>query len=93
VCIPRAKRLHSAGRRSNEAGNDTPGQLIPTAYKNNIFLSLKRLSSTTGRGSGAVEFLIGHFNLLGFEGQNWMLIVAGLIAAFILFVVTTRDRT
>jgi len=40
-----------------------------------------------------LDFLIAHFNFLGFEGQNWMLIVAGLIAAFILFVLKTRDRT
>jgi hypothetical protein len=40
-----------------------------------------------------VDFLVGHFSLLGFDGQNWMLIVAGLIAAFMLFILKTRDRT
>jgi hypothetical protein len=30
-----------------------------------------------------VQFLVGHFTLLGFEGQNWMVIVLALIAAFI----------
>jgi uncharacterized membrane protein YeaQ/YmgE (transglycosylase-associated protein family) len=44
-------------------------------------------------GAGALDFLIAHFGFLGFEGQNWMLIVVGLIAAFILFVLKTRDRT
>jgi hypothetical protein len=39
-----------------------------------------------------VQFLIGHFTLLGFEGQNWMLIVLGLIAAFIFFVLKTHTR-
>jgi len=27
-----------------------------------------------------VHFLVEHFTLLGFEGENWMLIVVGLIA-------------
>jgi hypothetical protein len=44
-------------------------------------------------GAGVVQFLIGHFTFLGFEGQNWMLIVVGLIAAYIFFVWTTRDRS
>jgi hypothetical protein len=39
-----------------------------------------------------VQFLIEHFTLLGFEVQNWMLIVIGMIAAFVLFVWKTRDR-
>jgi len=44
------------------------------------------------KGAGVVQFLIEHFTFLGFEGQNWMLILVGLIAAFILFVWITRDR-
>jgi hypothetical protein len=40
-----------------------------------------------------VQFLIEHFTFLGFEGQNWMLIVVGVIAVFIFFVWKTRDRT
>jgi hypothetical protein len=43
-------------------------------------------------GAGLVRFLVEHFTFLGFEGQNWMLIVVGLIAAFIVFVWKTRDR-
>jgi hypothetical protein len=39
-----------------------------------------------------VQFLIEHFTVLGVEVQNWMIIVAGMIAAFILFVWKTRDR-
>ena len=39
-----------------------------------------------------MQFLIEHFSILGFEVQNWMLIVVGLIAAYILFVWKTRDR-
>jgi hypothetical protein len=42
--------------------------------------------------AGAVQFLIEGFTVLGFEVQNWMLIVVGVIAAFILFVWKTRDR-
>jgi hypothetical protein len=44
------------------------------------------------KGAGAVQFLIEGFTVLGFEVQNWMLIVVGVIAAFILFVWKTRDR-
>jgi hypothetical protein len=40
-----------------------------------------------------VQFLIEHFTVLGFEIQNWMLIVLAMIAAFILFVWKTRDRS
>jgi hypothetical protein len=32
------------------------------------------------------------FTFLGFKGQNWMLVVAGLIAVFVLFISITRDR-
>ena len=39
-----------------------------------------------------MQFLIQGFTVLGFEVQNWMLIVVGLIAAYILFVWRTRDR-
>ena len=39
-----------------------------------------------------MQFLIEHFTVLGFEVQNWMLIVVGMIAAFVLFVWKTRDR-
>jgi hypothetical protein len=43
-------------------------------------------------GAGVAQFLVGHFAILGFEGQNWMLVVAGLIAAFVFYVWKTRDR-
>jgi len=39
-----------------------------------------------------VQFLVEPFSFLDFEGQNWMLIVVGLISAFIIFVWKTRDR-
>jgi len=39
-----------------------------------------------------MQSLVEHFSFLGFEGQYWMLIVVALIAAFIFFVLTTRDR-
>ena len=43
-------------------------------------------------GAGTVQFLIKRFAFLGFEGQYWMLIAAGLIAVFIFFVWKTRHR-
>jgi hypothetical protein len=39
-----------------------------------------------------VQFLVGHFTFLGFDGQNWMLIVVAVIAAFIVLVWKTRGR-
>ena len=33
-----------------------------------------------------MQFLVEHFTFLGFEGQNWMLILIGVIAAFLFFV-------
>jgi hypothetical protein len=43
-------------------------------------------------GPEVAQFLVEHFTLLGFEIQNWMLIVVGVIVAFSLFVWRTRDR-
>jgi H+/gluconate symporter-like permease len=42
--------------------------------------------------AGAVQFLVERFTILGFEGQNWMLILIGVVAAFLFFVWRTRDR-
>jgi hypothetical protein len=39
------------------------------------------------------QFLVEHFSLLGFEIQNWMLIVLGVLVAYILFLRKTRDRS
>ncbi|WP_283807670.1 hypothetical protein [Bradyrhizobium sp. LTSPM299] len=39
-----------------------------------------------------MQFLIRPFHILGFEGQNWMLIVVAVVAAFLLFAWRTRDR-
>jgi hypothetical protein len=39
-----------------------------------------------------VQFLVERFTFLGFVGQNWMLIVVAVIAAYIFFVWRTRDR-
>jgi hypothetical protein len=33
-----------------------------------------------------------HFTILGVHGQNWMLIAAGVVAAFAIFGLLTRDR-
>jgi hypothetical protein len=43
-------------------------------------------------GTGTVQFLIRHFAFLGFEGQYWMLVAAGLIAVFIFFAWKNRHR-
>ncbi|WP_456749982.1 MULTISPECIES: hypothetical protein [unclassified Bradyrhizobium] len=39
-----------------------------------------------------MQFLIQPFHFLGFEGQNWMLIVPALVAVFGLLGWRTRDR-
>ena len=59
-------------------------------YKNNIFISLKRLHCPKN-GAWAVHFLVENFSLLGFEVQNWMLIVVALLAIFVFFVWRARD--
>jgi hypothetical protein len=38
------------------------------------------------------QFLVRHFTFLGFEGQNWMLVVVGVLVIFILFVWMTGNR-
>ena len=43
-------------------------------------------------GAGSVQFLVERFTFLGFEGQNWMLIVVGVTVAFVFYVLKTRDR-
>jgi hypothetical protein len=45
------------------------------------------------KGAEAVQFLVEHFTFLGFEVQNWMLIAAGLMAAFIFIVWKTQYRS
>jgi hypothetical protein len=40
-----------------------------------------------------VQFLVEHFTFLGFEGQNWMLIVASGIAVYLLILWKTGNRT
>jgi hypothetical protein len=36
-------------------------------------------------GRNVVHFLIEPFTILGFQGQNWMLIVVAMIAAYLAF--------
>jgi hypothetical protein len=43
-------------------------------------------------GAEAVQFLVDHVTVLGLEIQNWMLIATALVAAFIVFAWTSRDR-
>jgi hypothetical protein len=33
----------------------------------------------------SMEFLAGHFTVLGFEFQNWMPIVVGAVAAYVVY--------
>ena len=39
-----------------------------------------------------VQFLVEPFTFLGFQGQNWMLIVVAMIAAYGLFAWKTGNR-
>ena len=43
-------------------------------------------------GAGVTQFLVEHFTVLGFEGQNWMLLVVGILVVFIFSIWKTRDR-
>jgi hypothetical protein len=42
---------------------------------------------------GVLQFLVERFTFLGFEGQNWMLMAAGVIAASVFFAWKSRDRS
>ena len=64
----------------------------PAEYISDIFIPLKSLLCIKIR-VGAVQFLIENFSFLGLEGQNWMLIVAALLAVFVFYVWRTRDRS
>jgi hypothetical protein len=57
-----------------------------------IIYFCRKNTYSTPKGAKAVEFLIQEFSLFGFEGQNWMLIVVFLVAAFVTFVWRTRDK-
>ena len=39
-----------------------------------------------------VQFLVEPFTVMGFQGQNWMLIVVAMIAAYLAFVWKTGSR-
>ena len=39
-----------------------------------------------------VQFLVEPFTVMGFQGQNWMLIVVAMIAAYLAFAWKTRSR-
>lgn len=59
--------------------------LFPEKYTKNIFLHLKDVYVLPRKVADAVEFLIKPFTFLGLHGQNWMLIVVAMIAAYGLF--------
>jgi hypothetical protein len=39
-----------------------------------------------------VRFLVEPFTFLGFQGQNWMLVVVAMIAGYLLFAWKTGSR-
>jgi hypothetical protein len=39
-----------------------------------------------------LHFLVEHFSFFGFDGQYWMIIVAAIVAGFVLLVLGTRGR-
>jgi hypothetical protein len=39
-----------------------------------------------------LHFLVEHFSFFGFDGQYWMIIVAAVIAGFVILVPGTRRR-
>jgi hypothetical protein len=43
-------------------------------------------------GRNVVHFLVEPFTVLGFQGQNWMLIVVAMIAGYLAFVWKTGSR-
>ena len=54
---------------------------------------LSRKGSTLHKkGRERVQVLIEYSNVLGFQIQNWMLVVAGVVLAFAIFAWRTRDR-
>jgi hypothetical protein len=40
-----------------------------------------------------LHFLVEHFYIFGFDGQYWMLLVAAMIAAFVVLVLGARNRS
>jgi hypothetical protein len=50
-----------------------------------------RLAQEMG-GAGALHFLVEHFSFFGFEGQYWMIIVAVIVAGFVLVALGSRRR-
>jgi hypothetical protein len=82
---PHSARDHELARpRSADRSDSFRNTKIIYFFRQTAYLAKK--------GAGAVQFLVEHFTFLGFEVQNWMLIVVGLIAAYVLFVWATRDR-
>jgi hypothetical protein len=61
------------------------GAQISRKYKKNIFLPPKTYYILPQKEADAVQFLIKPFTFLGLQGQNWMLIVIAMIAAYGLF--------
>jgi hypothetical protein len=67
-------------------------KIIYLSRRNTYPAQAKCLFCTKKGDTGAVQFLVERFTFLGFEGQNWMLILIGVVAAFLFFVWRTRDR-
>ena len=54
-------------------------------YIKNIFPSVKDVYVLPPKEADAVQFLVEPFTFLGLQGQNWMLIVVAMLAAYGLF--------
>jgi nitrate reductase NapE component len=61
-------------------------------YRQSAYLAQTNRLFCPKAGTKTVQFLIKRFAFLGFEGQYWMLIAAGLVVAFIFFIWMTRSR-
>jgi disulfide bond formation protein DsbB len=52
---------------------------------------LRQQTEFAQQGGGKVQFLVQKISVFGIEMQNWMLIVALLVVAFVIFAWRTRD--
>jgi hypothetical protein len=59
--------------------------------KNKYIFSLE-MRNLPSKGASFVQFLINKFSIFGIDVQNWMIIVAALVAAFAAFAWLTRER-
>jgi hypothetical protein len=68
------------------------GKTVPFQQNIKIIYFRRKDAYFAKKGAAAVGFLVESVSFLGFDVQNWMLIVTGMVAAFIFFVWRARDR-